>query len=394
MPPALRYDAPPVSESIYKRVDRAVYQAERAVVVASLVLMAVVVFLDVVHRSFSGEDSKLAMMIAKVAGWFGASIEAGTPAHDQLAAASPYVLFVVFTALTYFGIRTTKRATPVAAPVALAGAVAGVLVAYGVVRLMLVLVPNGLIWSQDLALVLTLWVGFVGASMCTYENRHLRVEAAQRAIPEKLRPLVGFVSGVVTTLVCLALLWVSLRYVAFHRQEYVATDGKGGLFPGMDLPKYVGFAALPLAFAFMGIRFFAKALGALRGEVEAPLDPVEAVGGAPVGVDLLAQLPSEVPTEALQRSSDDGDKPSSIDTLSSKMRMVVEPGAPKPQSKVPTDAHDVVPPLSGSIGDDEEAVVQTRELEVGPYPFADDTRDLDPKKLAASLEEPSEEEQR
>lgn len=379
----LRYDAPPVSESVHKRIDRAVYQAERAVVVGSLVVMAIVVFLDVVHRSFSGGDSKLAMVISKIGGWFGAELSAGTAGYARLEAAAPTMLFATFTALTYFGIRTAKRAKPVPAATALLAAVAGVLVAYGLVRLLLVALPNGLTWSQDLALVLTLWVGFVGASMCTYENRHLRVEAAQRLLPEKLRPFVGFASGLFTTLVCLGLVWLSVRYVAFHYQEYTTTEGKGGLFPGMDLPKFIGFAALPLSFAFMAVRFFAKALGALRGEIEAPLDPVEAAVGAPL--QDAGPMPSQVSTEALPRDSTP-DKPSTVDTMTSKAHMQAEPGAPQQlQSKVPTDTHDIIPPLSGSIGevddpddpnDPDDDPDRTTEVEDGPILFAEDTREL------------------
>jgi TRAP-type C4-dicarboxylate transport system permease small subunit len=372
-----------VSDSVYKRIDHAVYRAERAVVVGSLLLMSVVVFLDVVHRSFSGDESKLAMVVAKIAGWVGVELPPGSPGYAQLTAAAPYVLFLGFSALTYFGIRSTKRATPIAAPIAATAAVAGVLVAYGLVRLLLVLVPNGLIWSQDLALVLTLWVGFVGASMCTYENRHLRVEAAGKLLPESVRPLVAFASGVFTTLVCAALLWVSFRYVAFHRQEWVATQGQGGLFPGMTLPKWVGFLALPLSFGFMSVRFFVKALGALRGEIEAPLDPVVAATGSATGIAGLradsGRMPSEVATEALPRSEE-----SSIETMTSKARMVVrDPAAPRPQSKVPTDAHDVLPPLV--LLDEPVDAEQTKELDAAPAGLGDDTRELDAGKLAADM---------
>ena len=67
--------------------------------------------------------------------------------------------FVVgFSALSYFGIRSAKRAVPVPPPLALGAAVAGVLVSYGLVRLMLVLLPNGLVWSQPLALVLSAYL--------------------------------------------------------------------------------------------------------------------------------------------------------------------------------------------------------------------------------------------
>ncbi|MCX4247315.1 TRAP transporter small permease [Paraliomyxa miuraensis] len=336
-----------MSESVYKRIDRAVYQAERAIVVGALLVMALVVFVDVVHRSFSGEESKLAIVAAKVGGWFGADLLPGTPGFSRLESAAPYVLAVVFTTLGYIGIRTAKRAKPIAPLTALAISAAGVLVAYGLVRLLLVMLPNGLTWSQDLALVLTLWVGFVGASMCTYENRHLRVEAAQRALPEKFRPSIAFISGLFTTTVCLVLVWLSLRYVTFHYQEYVSTDGKGGLFPGMDLPKYLGFSALPLAFSFMTIRYFVKALAALRGELEVPLDPVEAAGGIPQD---RGPQPSEIATEARQLHTGEEDKQSAIDTMTSKAHMSLDNGIPRPQSKVPTDAHDVIPMLASAMG--------------------------------------------
>lgn len=371
-----------VSESIYRRVDHAVYRAERALVVAALVVMAVVVFLDVVHRSFSGEESKFAIAIITLSRWVGVHIADDSPGYQRLTAAAPYVLPLIFTALAYFGIRSAKRATPVAPALALVGAIGGVVVTYGLVQLMLVVLPNGLIWSQNLALVLTLWVGFIGASMCTYENRHLRVEAAQRLLPAGWRPALAFLGGLLTTVVCLVLLWLSLRYVRFNYQEYVATSGKGALILGLDLPKYQGFAALPVAFALMAVRFFVKALGALRGEVEAPVDPVAAAGGA-AGVD-----------EAAVARLDTGAEPheSAIDTMTSQSQMRRDRAAPQPQSKVPTDAHEVlpgvVPPLGWDpddeldLGEDEDDPYRTRELDEAPSSFLDETNEIpkvDPK---------------
>ncbi|MCH9687843.1 MAG: TRAP transporter small permease [Deltaproteobacteria bacterium] len=390
-----------MAESVYKRIDRGVYLVERAIVVTSLLVMAIVVFLDVVHRSFSGEDSKFAMVMAKMSKWIGMEVVPGTPGYDSLSNAAPWVLLLMFTGLTYFGIRSTKRETPIAAPVALVGAVLGVLTAYGLVRLLLVVLPNGLIWSQPLALVLTLWVGFVGASMCTYENRHLRVEAAQRFLPDKIKPFVGFLSGLATTVVCLGLLWVSMRYVGFSYDQYVATEHQGGLVQGMSMPKYIGFMALPLSFGLMSIRFFVKGLAAARGEIDEPLDPVAAAGGLP---DDIEMPPSEVATEALPVHG----KPSAVDTMTSKSNMV-DPFAPKPQSRVSTDAHRILGAApsgalrgssssSGSLGvpaasastsgplADAEAPAEpteaadptgeTKEVEGGPIPVSDETAEV------------------
>jgi TRAP-type C4-dicarboxylate transport system permease small subunit len=320
-----------VSETL-KKIDRQLYLGERAVVVASLVVMAVVVFLDVVHRTFSGEGSKIAAAIAKVSGMFGRPIEQGSESYVSLVSAAPYFSVVVAVGLGYLGVRTAKRDTPVDPARAAIYAVVGVVVVYGLIRLLLIMLPNGLVWSQPLALVLTLWVGFVGASMCTYENKHLKVEAVQRFLPAKYKPYVGFASGVLTALCCAALFWVSLRYVLFNYDEYVATQGKGGLFLGMDVPRYIGYSALPFSFGVMTARFFANALAALRGEIDD--DPT---GGL---LDNLPKVdeppPSEVPTEAIAVAGG-ALRQSDIDTVSAAAR---RPSDPKP-SQINTQPHEV-----------------------------------------------------
>lgn len=366
-----------MSESIYKRIDRAVYRTERTIVVVSLLVMAIIVFLDVTHRSFAGDDSKFAMVAAKVIRWFGPEMEEGTPAYQSLADASPWVLTIVFTWLAYFGIRSTKRETPIAVPIALGGAVVGVAVTYGAIKVLLLMMPNGLVWSQPLALILTLWVGFVGASMCTYEGRHLRVEAVQRFLPEKVRPIVGFLSGLLTAIVCITLMWVSLRYVLAHYDDFVATAGKGGVVDGLGTPKYMGFLALPVAFAFMAIRFSVKAVAAARGEYDEPIEaapslPPEALGDvAAPEVDELGMLPSEIPTEAfpLRPQTQDGSGAEAGARTIDRPRLGE---GPKPPSAVQTDAHDIAWPLNEPDGAPDDS---TRDIEGGPVPH-DETRDL------------------
>ena len=325
-----------------KRLDRAVYNVERTIVVTALVVMAIVVFLDVVHRTFSGEGSKLASAIAKLAGMAGRPIPEESDEFQELVDLSPYLLSIASVLLGYVGVRTARRAEPVPAPRALVLAVGGVVVVYGLIRLLVVLMPNGFIWSQPLALVLTLWVGFVGASMCTYENKHLKVEAVQRFLPPRVKPIVGFLSGVATALVCLFLLWVSLRYVMFNYQEYVDTEGKGGLFQGMDVPKYMGFLALPASFFVMSARFLGKGFAALRGEIDD--DPTGGLlAAAAKSVDALrsdddddGRSPSDVETEAVPST---GPRQSEIDTVSSGDRGLAD-DAPRP-SQISTQPHPV-----------------------------------------------------
>lgn len=328
----------------FKRLDNAVYRAERMLVVASLLIMALVVFLDVVHRGFAGEASKFAELSIGIAGLFGMLPAKDDPTYaaeaatmtTTMAAASPYMQFVIYTALGYFGIRSVKRTEPVPAPTAAMYSVAGVLASYGAVRLLIWAMPNGLIWSQPMALVLTLWVGFIGASMCTYEAKHLKVEAVQRSIPDKFKPLVGFLSGAMTTVVCLLLFWVSLRYVIFSYDGYVETQGRGGLIEGWGIPKYQGYAALPIAFMFMSLRFASRAVLAAQGKFK-EVDPL--------GLDKdkgPGPLPSDVETEAVRASSPgrepDAPAPSEVDTITSRG----SGQSAAAQSKVATDPDQAV----------------------------------------------------
>ncbi len=278
-----------------RKLNYAVYLIERFVVVACLLVMAIVVFLDVVHRTFAGEANKFAEVGIKVAGLFGSLPAQGAPEYASaaeelsrwLSAASPYVLTITFIWLGYFGIRSAKLVKPIAPPLALAYATAGLVAVYGLIEVLVWAMPNGLIWSQPMALVLTLWVGFMGASMCTYERKHLKVEAVQRFVPIRYKPMLGFVANLATTVACLFLFWVSLRYVLYNYGEFVQTQGRGGTFKGWDVPRYQGFAVLPLAFAIMSARFLGRGVLSLQGKLE---DPVPE-GGA-------EKLQSEIETVA------------------------------------------------------------------------------------------------
>ncbi|MGH1341450.1 MAG: TRAP transporter small permease [Nannocystales bacterium] len=303
-------------KDLFKKIDRMVFRGERGLVVASLIVMSVVVFLDVVYRTFASEENKGVTAFVKLLSYFGVTIERGDPTYLSLESWFPYVLWVAFVGLGVLGIRTAGRSEKMALPKALLFSTVGVAAAYGLVRLFLVLAPNGLVWAPNLALVLTLWVGFVAASMCTHENKHLKVEAAQRAIPEKFKPYVVFLSSLFSAAVCFALMWLSIRYVLHRHHEFIQSEGRGGIVDGLGLPLYQAMAVLPLSFLTMTMRFTARGVFALGGELpETPsiegLDQLDKYVGD-------AQAPSDVPTEVGSVSDD----------------------LPRPQSQVRTDAHD------------------------------------------------------
>jgi TRAP-type C4-dicarboxylate transport system permease small subunit len=278
-----------------QRLNDLVYRIERFIVVASLLVMSVVVFLDVVQRRYTDPQSKLA---SKLAALFG--VEQGGGSWQSLQDLSVWLIVAIFLGLFYFGLRTaaprallpgkdgTRAARKIPSrPKAFALAVAGLGVCWLLMRALYGdgevhqievcaegfsfdcgLFPNGLIWSQPFALVLTLWVGFLGASMATKDNRHLKVEAVQRALPETVRRWSGLASGVITAGFCVLLAYLAYRYVGYQRQDWLDAEKLGALYDGIDIAKWQGSVVLPVAYALMGLRFLANGVLAFQGKLE------------------------------------------------------------------------------------------------------------------------------
>jgi TRAP-type C4-dicarboxylate transport system permease small subunit len=325
---------------LLRRLNRGVYRLERSFVVVALLAMAVVVFLDVVHRAFASEDNKVTLAVVKVSGWFGAAWEPGTAMFDKLNVVVPWIAAATFVLLTQFAIRTATRARPVSQGLAWFYAVAGVIAVYGLTKLFVLAMPNGLIWSQNFALVLTLWVGFFGASMATYEHKHLAVEAVQRHIPPALRKWVAFVSALLTAVFCAALFWLTLRFVIVNYSDYVSTGKQGGLISGLEMPRYLAFMTLPISFTVMVLRFLGIAVAALQGRI-AEVDPLAGLvdEATKAAIDANLRPESEIPTEAIRPADHEGP------LSSSRMRPVSsDSGKRRRPSDVITDRHDAAAP--------------------------------------------------
>ena len=292
------------------QLNRLVYRIERAFVAFALLTMALVVFLDVLHRATAGERSKGIDASIKVIGWVGPELTEGTSGYDLALKLIPWVAFAIFAGLGWAAVRAATRGRTPHTHAAAAG-VGATVVGYGLVQLLGRALPNGLIWSQPLALILTLWVGFVGASMATYEHKHLSVDAVVRLIPPNLRRYVGTLSAVTTALFCFALMWVSIRYVRFSYDEYSSTAGQGGVFAGLPVPKYMAYLALPLSFAIMALRFFGHGVLAYQGRLK-EVDPLAGLVDDAAKQMLAASTaapPSDIPTEAIRPIRDEDDIP-------------------------------------------------------------------------------------
>ena len=214
-----------------------VFRLEQRFVALALAVMGVVVFFDVVHRVASRELTPAWKLV-----WFvgGVVLVSG---GLQLRGEGR-------------GILTWARAAGV------------VVVCWAGLRLFLFAIPNGLVWSQTLDLVLMLWVGVIGASMATREHRHLALDLGSKVWPKRLLPRVQGLGNLVTAGFCLALALLACVSLRDHFRDYADTEGAGGVFPALAIPKWIAFAGVPIGFFLMTARFFAQALESFRGKVE------------------------------------------------------------------------------------------------------------------------------
>lgn len=288
-----------------KKLNHWLYQVERVIVVSSLLVSSVVVFLAVVHRRYADPESVLADKLARLI--LGA--ERDTPTWVLLQEFAGPLAMVAMLVICYLGFRTASRrklwnrgdetgktreqihGEPLSHVECAGYALITMLAAWGLTVLLFGTgkieqyeciemslageysfhcgqFPAGLAWAGPVGLIFTLWIAFLGASMATKDNLHLKVEAVQQAMPEKIKRISGLLSGLLTAAFCLLLAYLAYRYVIVKYEEYEIANGLGGLHDGIDIPRFLSFIVVPVAYTLMAARFIGVGVLAFRGELE------------------------------------------------------------------------------------------------------------------------------
>ncbi len=229
-------------------VDDALFEGERALVVLLVAVMVVAVFLDALHRVFAAGEGRVERLLV-------ALVPTSSEATARTWLAPGAVAGLTFLVLYVAG-RTRQRSDRVPRRLRTAvWAAAGTTLAAMLVRALLVGLPNGLPWSQQLALCAMLWVGFLGASIAARNRTHLALEVAQRIWPPRLRPAADFAARAAACGFSLLLAALAIGFARFHYAEWAESDGAAGLFEGFPAPRFLVFGFLPLPLVSMGLRF-------------------------------------------------------------------------------------------------------------------------------------------
>ncbi len=203
-------------------IDEFLYRQEKRVVAAMLLTMGVMVFFDVMHRVSTREGSFLANPAIMVA----------------IASVVATLAFVT---------RGTSQAIG-------KGIATGIAIIAGQ-QVFIRVMPNGLVWSQTLAMAFTLWLGMIGACLAAHDRRHLALDVGSKLWPASIAHRVAAVGHFITALFSFGILFLSIRSVGEHYHTWASTEGAAGTLTGLPVPKFAVFAAIPIGMAILGFRF-------------------------------------------------------------------------------------------------------------------------------------------
>ncbi|UCZ52914.1 TRAP transporter small permease [Bacillus shivajii] len=99
-------------------------------------------------------------------------------------------------------------------------------------------------WPEEMALLTMIWITFLGAYQCTFEDKHLKMSFLEDKLSPILKPFLLIVSkGIVLTFLAITNVWA---------YPFIQTAGKTTL-PITGLPMWVPYGMIWLAFILMFI---------------------------------------------------------------------------------------------------------------------------------------------
>ncbi|MBW1944594.1 MAG: TRAP transporter small permease subunit [Deltaproteobacteria bacterium] len=102
-------------------------------------------------------------------------------------------------------------------------------------------------WSEPFVRLLVLWVTFLGASLLTGENKHIKIDLTASIFPKQWIPYRNLLLCFACVVICAVMIMASIGYV---KTEW---EFGGELFLG--IPTWLGQIILPLGFFLILFRF-------------------------------------------------------------------------------------------------------------------------------------------
>jgi TRAP-type C4-dicarboxylate transport system permease small subunit len=224
---------------------------ERGLIVVLLAVMAGAVFLDALHRVFSADEGRIERLLVAVAPGARGAVRTWM---------APALLLLATFGVSFGALRTRQARRPLVKAVAITVALTAL------VQLLVRGLPNGLVWSQQMALCFMLWVGLMGASLGTRDRSHIAFELAGKIWPARLRRPAEWLARVLSAAFSLFLAFLAVAFAREHYAEWAGSGGEAGLFEAFRVPRFVIYGFLPFPLTVMGLRFLGYGVRAVEEE--------------------------------------------------------------------------------------------------------------------------------
>lgn len=111
--------------------------------------------------------------------------------------------------------------------------------------------------TQELAIYLLILTGMIGASIGVREKTHIGVDIIVKNFPPKLQKFLIVTGFTVSAVFCAV-----FTYLGYIQARVLADFGQ--VTPEMEIPRFIPYAIVPLAFALMTLRFLQEAVKRLK----------------------------------------------------------------------------------------------------------------------------------
>ncbi len=107
-------------------------------------------------------------------------------------------------------------------------------------------------WSEPFARLLVLWITFLGASLLTKDNRHIRIDIMGHFLPPSLQAVRELILSIACSVICFFMLWASIGYISMEMQY--------GTSMLMGVSAWKWQLIIPFGFGMMLFRFLVNLL--------------------------------------------------------------------------------------------------------------------------------------
>jgi TRAP-type C4-dicarboxylate transport system permease small subunit len=111
---------------------------------------------------------------------------------------------------------------------------------------------TGILWGDALVRVLVLWVTFIGATIASRDDEHIRIDLLTRFIGEQHLTWLARLRNAFTAAVAGLFAWYSLDFVILEYQD--------GITAFAGVPAWICEAVMPFGAALIGLRYLLRTL--------------------------------------------------------------------------------------------------------------------------------------